>query len=132
MGFEIRSHLGKDMYPGMLINYIVKPILGLRMRWCTEITYVEKHKYFVDEQRFGPYRIWHHEHHFERVEDGIEMTDIVHYGLPFGILGRWSNRFFVRRQLQNIFEYRFKAIQAKWPLQYVQGNQQNPVVFTSI
>lgn len=116
MGFQITSKGQKKMYPGMLITYIVTPILNLKMRWCTEITQVVENKYFIDEQRFGPYKMWHHEHHFKELNDGVEMTDIVTYGIPFGILGQIANRIFVQKQLTDIFEYRISAIEQKWPI----------------
>ena len=88
MGFEITSDLGDGkMYPGQIITYVVTPVLGIPMSWATEITHVVDKKYFVDEQRFGPYTFWHHQHWFKTVEGGVEMTDIVNYGLPLGFLG---------------------------------------------
>jgi ligand-binding SRPBCC domain-containing protein len=111
MGFEITSDLGEGrMYPGQVITYVVTPVLGIPMRWCTEITHVMDKKYFVDEQRFGPYRFWHHQHWFKAVEGGVEMTDIVHYGLPLGILGQVANILFVRSKLEEIFNYREKVV----------------------
>lgn len=115
MGFHITSGNQGKMYPGMLITYIVTPLLGIKMRWCTEITQVEKNKYFIDEQRFGPYNMWHHQHHFKEVEGGVEMTDIVHYGIPLGILGQVVNALFVKKQLKEIFDYRAKAVSKIWP-----------------
>jgi ligand-binding SRPBCC domain-containing protein len=97
-------------YAGQIITYIVKPLLGIPMRWMTEITHVATEKYFVDEQRIGPYRIWHHEHHFKATDNGVEMTDIVHYQLPLGWLGRLAHALFVRRQLENIFAYRAQKV----------------------
>jgi ligand-binding SRPBCC domain-containing protein len=111
MGFEITSDLGDgSMYPGQVITYVVTPVLGIPMRWCTEITHVMDKKYFVDEQRFGPYSFWHHQHWFKAVEGGVELTDIVHYGLPLGILGQLANSLFVRSKLEEIFNYREKVV----------------------
>lgn len=110
MGFQIVTGGGGKMYPGQMISYKVKPIAGIPLTWVTEITHVEPHKYFVDEQRFGPYSMWHHEHHFKVVDEGVEMTDIVSYVLPLGILGRIAHSLFVARQLNAIFEYRSKVI----------------------
>ena len=115
MGFHITSNNQRKMYPGMLITYIVSPLLGIKMRWCTEITQVVEHKYFIDEQRFGPYNLWHHQHHFKVVEGGVEMTDIVHYGIPLGILGQIANSIFVKKQLAEIFTYRTEAVNKLWP-----------------
>ena len=116
IGFHITSKSPKKMYPGMLITYVVTPLLGIKMRWCTEITQMVENKYFIDEQRFGPYNMWHHQHHFKEVEGGVEMTDIVTYGIPLGVLGQIANRIFVRKQLIEIFNYRSKAVEEKWPL----------------
>ena len=111
MSFEILSNLtGLKMYPGMIINYKVRPFLNIPMRWTTEITHCEEGHYFVDEQRFGPYSFWHHKHFFKKVEGGIEMTDIVDYGLPLGILGQIANSIYVEQKLQGIFDYRNEVI----------------------
>ncbi len=111
MGFEITSDLGDGkMYPGQIITYVVTPVLGIPMSWTTEITHVLDKKYFVDEQRFGPYSFWHHQHWFSIVEGGVEMTDIVNYGLPLGFLGRIANSLFVKSKLQEIFHYREKVV----------------------
>jgi ligand-binding SRPBCC domain-containing protein len=98
------------MYPGMMITYKVSPLLGIRLDWCTEITQVNHLTYFVDEQREGPYTIWHHQHHFEEIEGGVLMTDIIHYKIPFGVLGNLANRLFIKRQLRSIFEFRIKKV----------------------
>lgn len=107
MGFIILSDItGVKMFPGMIIEYIVKPLFGIPIRWVTEITHVENHKYFIDEQRFGPYKFWHHLHKFTVVNDKLIMEDLVHYKLPFGILGILINRLFVRKQIEQIFSHR--------------------------
>jgi ligand-binding SRPBCC domain-containing protein len=112
MGFYIISkHHGAKMYPGQIIEYTVKPLFGIPLYWMTEITHVEEGKYFVDEQRFGPYSLWHHQHHFREVPGGVEMTDIVHYKIPLWILGDIANALFVRQQLQGIFDYRYKKVE---------------------
>lgn len=111
MGFDIISkHHGSRMYAGQIIEYRVKPVLGIPLYWMTEITHVADRQYFVDEQRFGPYALWHHQHHFREIEGGVEMTDIVHYKIPFGWLGDWANRLFVQKKLESIFEYRFQRV----------------------
>jgi ligand-binding SRPBCC domain-containing protein len=104
----ISQHRGEHMYPGQVIEYKVHPIAGIPMYWMTEITHVKDFEYFVDEQRFGPYTLWHHQHHFRAVEGGVEMTDIVHYRIPFWFLGDIANSLFVKKQLQEIFNFRFK------------------------
>ena len=94
------------MYAGMIIKYTVKPLLGIPMTWVTEITHVEHKHFFVDEQRVGPYAIWHHQHHFKAIDNGVEMKDILHYKLPLGILGNMVHPFLVKNKLQEIFNYR--------------------------
>ena len=107
MSFKITSkNLSKKMYAGMMISYRVKPILNIAMKWVTEITHVKEKKYFVDEQRIGPYKIWHHEHRLEETEKGILMTDIITYIPPFGIFGRILNYFFIKKRITRIFNYR--------------------------
>lgn len=94
------------MYPGMIITYRVKPFAGIGVNWVTEITHVSEPRFFVDEQRFGPYKFWHHQHHFREIPGGVEVQDLIHYALPFGIFGRVAHVLSVRRQLNRIFEYR--------------------------
>ena len=115
LGFKIISqHHGEKMYAGQLIEYKVSPILGIPLYWMTEITHVEDKKFFVDEQRFGPYSFWHHQHHFRETVEGVEMTDIVHYKIPFGFLGDIANTLMVKRQLNQIFQHRFEAAEKIW------------------
>lgn len=112
MRFDITSPVtDKPIYAGEIITYVIHPVLGIPLRWMTEITHVKEGEYFVDEQREGPYGLWHHQHHFEAVEGGVKMTDIVHYSLPLGILGRVAHALFVRRQLEGIFAYRKQRVQ---------------------
>ncbi len=112
MGFDITSgELPEKMYPGMIITYRVKPLAGISMKWVTEITHVSERSYFVDEQRVGPYAMWHHEHHLEAVEGGVMMRDVITYRPPLGFLGALANRLFIRKQLDGIFEYRSKALE---------------------
>lgn len=112
MGFHILSEENEiaQMYSGQIIEYFVTPLAGLKMHWVTEITHVEHLHYFVDEQRFGPYSFWHHKHFLKEVEGGVEMTDIVHYKVPFGIIGRIVNALFIKSKLQEIFNYRYKTL----------------------
>jgi ligand-binding SRPBCC domain-containing protein len=84
MGFEVTSRLPERMYAGMIITYRVRPLLGVPVTWVTEITHVDEGRLFVDEQRFGPYRFWHHQHLFREVPGGVEVSDIIHYALPPG------------------------------------------------
>ncbi len=108
---SISKHHREKMYAGQVIEYKVSPLLGIPLYWMTEITHVEYKKYFVDEQRYGPYSMWHHQHHFKVIEGGVEMTDIVHYKLPLWFLGDMANGLFVKKQLQQIFDYRFKKVE---------------------
>ena len=112
MGFRIISkHHGPQMYAGQIIEYKVKPLAGIPVYWMTEITQVKDREYFIDEQRFGPYALWHHQHHFKAIPGGVEMTDIVHYKNPLGFLGRLVNRLFVARKLEQIFRYRYRRVE---------------------
>jgi ligand-binding SRPBCC domain-containing protein len=117
MGFNILSETPAKMYPGLFIHYKVSPLLGIKMRWTTEITHVEAPSYFVDEQRVGPYSIWHHEHHFKAIEGGVEMLDRVNYKVPFGLLGKIFHPIIVRPKLEQIFDYRVRKTEelfGKW------------------
>lgn len=111
MGFQITSVPEKVMYEGMIITYKISPLLNVPVNWMTEITHISKPYYFVDEQRHGPYKIWHHRHLFSEIEGGVEMTDIVDYVLPFGILGKLSGHLFVRKKLDKIFDYRYRKLE---------------------
>lgn len=106
MGFQITSGTPAKMAPGQIITYRVSPFMGITTNWVTEITHVSEGKYFVDEQRFGPYSMWHHEHHFEIQGEGVLMNDRVSYKLPFGWIGKLAHALFVKRQLQQIFSFR--------------------------
>ena len=115
MGFIIKTDLPGKMYEGMMIEYIVTPMLGIPLNWITEIKAVKEGVFFIDEQRKGPYKIWHHEHHFKAVDGGVEMTDIVSYEVPFGILGKLAHPLIVRPKLEQIFNYRTKKINEIFP-----------------
>ena len=98
------------MYPGMIITYKISPLLGIKLNWMTEITHVKDMEYFVDEQRFGPYALWHHQHHFKEVKGGVLMTDILHYAIPYGVIGQLANNILVEKQINNIFAYRTQEV----------------------
>lgn len=102
MGFEILSGAEKPMHPGQIIQYIVTPVLGIKTKWVTEITHVVDKHFFVDEQRFGPYSLWHHKHFIKEIEGGIEMEDVVDYKLPFGIIGQMVHPIMVKPKLNKI------------------------------
>ncbi|MFN8296149.1 MAG: SRPBCC family protein [Chitinophagales bacterium] len=111
MVFEITSPLPEKMYEGMFITYNIKPMLNIPMKWCTEITHIKKQEFFVDEQRKGPYNIWHHEHHFKATENGVLMTDILHYDIGKSIFGFIAGELFVHQKVKQIFEYRYKKLE---------------------
>ena len=113
MGFTILSDKEdiQKMYTGQIIDYYVTPILGIKLHWVTEITHAELNSYFVDEQRFGPYAFWHHKHFVKEVPGGIEMTDLLHYKVPFGVLGKIVNWLFIRHKIKEIFDYRYNKLE---------------------
>jgi ligand-binding SRPBCC domain-containing protein len=108
MDFKILhiSGNGSGMYPGQIISYKIKFLPFIYFRWVTEIKHVHPNKYFVDDQVFGPYALWHHQHHFKEVSGGVEMTDEITYAVPFGFIGRLANFLFVKNQLREIFQFR--------------------------
>ena len=110
MGFKTLSGAEKKMFAGQIIQYLVTPILGIPVKWVTEITHVTAKKYFVDEQRFGPYALWHHKHFLKEIPGGVEMEDIVDYKVPMGFLGQLVHPFLVKPKLKEIFDYREKKL----------------------
>lgn len=114
MGFVIQNELPARMHPGLIIQYQVRPLFSVPVTWVTEITHMVPHRLFVDEQRFGPYRFWHHQHHFHPVDGGVEMRDIVHYDVGFGPLGDLVNRLVVRRRVQEIFDFRRRVLEQRF------------------
>lgn len=110
MGFKTLSGDDREMFAGQIIQYIVTPVLGIPMKWVTEIAHVQDKKYFVDEQRFGPYALWHHKHFLKEIPGGVEMEDIVDYKVPMGILGQLVHPFLVAPKLKEIFDFRTKKL----------------------
>ena len=111
MGFDITStDLPDKMYAGMIITYKVSPILSIPTTWVTEITHVAEKKFFIDEQRVGPYTMWHHQHFFKKHKNGVLMNDIITYKAPLGPLGLLANYLFISKKLKSIFEYRYKTL----------------------
>lgn len=110
MGFDIISSTVAKMYEGMIITYNVSPLPGFKTKWVTEITHIREGEFFVDEQRIGPYSMWHHQHVLEVIDEVVVMKDIITYQPPFGFLGAIANRLFIRKKLDEIFDYREKAI----------------------
>jgi len=116
LGLEISSEVPESMYPGLILNLRVHFLAGIRINWITEITHVNEPYFFVDEQRYGPYRFWHHKHYFRETRSGTEIGDLVHYSLHLGPLGRMVNALFVRKQLEGIFDYRYKYLLEKFTI----------------
>ncbi len=110
MGFDIVGGADRKMYSGQIIEYIVTPIAGIKTKWVTEITHIKEKEFFVDEQRFGPYKLWHHKHFLKPIENGVLMEDLLHYKLPMGKLGQLAHPFLVKPKLKEIFNYRFKKL----------------------
>lgn len=110
MAFNIISGADREMYPGQIIQYIVTPVLGIKSKWVTEITHVRDKEYFVDEQRFGPYALWHHKHFIKEIKDGVEMEDIIDYKIPLSILGQLVHPILVKPKLEEIFRFREKKL----------------------
>lgn len=111
MGFDINSEEIENMYQGMIISYKVSPLMGIKTTWVTEITQLKENSYFVDEQRVGPYKMWHHQHILEPIEGGTRMKDIVSYQPPFGFLGNIANSLLINKKLKEIFAFRTKVIE---------------------
>ncbi len=112
MNFRVISTDYTDkIFPGQLIEYKVSPLFGIPLYWKTEIVAVHDKVFFIDEQRKGPYKLWHHEHHFNEIAGGVEMTDLVQYENPFGFLGVLANKILIRKKLRQIFTYRYKRIE---------------------
>lgn len=111
MNFIITSGNGHvKTYQGQIITYKVSPLLGIQLNWCTEIAHVNEPHYFVDVQRKGPYKMWHHQHHFSPIANGVSMTDLLHYELPLGFLGNVMNHLFIKKEIEKIFSYRKQAL----------------------
>ena len=111
MGFDITSSdIPEKMYQGMIISYKVSPVMGIKTTWVTEITHLKENTYFVDEQRVGPYSMWHHQHILEDAPNGTLMSDIVSYRPPFGFLGSMANQLLIRGKLNEIFDYRTEVL----------------------
>jgi ligand-binding SRPBCC domain-containing protein len=115
LNFRITSAVAEEIYSGLIITYQISAVAGVPMTWVTEIKHVVPLHRFVDEQRIGPFRFWFHEHRFEAVPGGIEMTDIVHYVMPWSWLGELVHAVFIRRRLNAIFDFRHDYIANLWP-----------------
>lgn len=114
------------IYSGQIIVYSVQPLWNISMEWVTEIVAVEKPYYFIDEQRFGPYKFWHHEHRFSSIENGTKMEDVIHYKIPFGIIGKTLNYFKIKKDIEYIFSYRNEILRnlfGSYEKNYSDGNK---------
>ena len=107
---KILSELPDEIYNGLIIRYKVRPVLSIPLNWLTEISHVNEPHFFVDEQRYGPYRMWHHQHHFKEVPGGVIIEDIVDYVMPYGICGNFMHSLFIRNQLEKIFDFRASTL----------------------
>ncbi|MCF8302543.1 MAG: SRPBCC family protein [Bacteroidales bacterium] len=114
MGFVIKSDLPDHMYPGLIIRYKVRPLFGIPLTWVTEITHVEDPFYFVDNQLSGPFKLWHHKHFFREIDGGTEMTDLVHFSSPLGVIGKIADEVMVKKRVNQIFTYRNQVLQNKF------------------
>jgi len=108
------SEVPPEMHPGLIVTYRVKPALRIPVTWVTEITHVVDRQFFVDEQRSGPYRFWHHQHHFREVAGGTEARDVLHYALPLGLVGDVAGAALVKKRVAGIFEYRRQALERRF------------------
>ena len=115
MNFEIKSDLPAKVYAGQIIVYRIKLFPGIKVSWVTEIAQVIEEEFFIDEQRFGPYKFWHHQHRFIETTEGIEVHDLVHYAVPFGIIGRLIHKLFIKGKLDNIFAFRKTILKEIFP-----------------
>jgi ligand-binding SRPBCC domain-containing protein len=114
MRFEVASEVPEKVYAGMVAIYRLRPMFGIPSSWVTLITQVDEPRLFIDEQEFGPYKFWHHEHSFREVKGGVEAGDLVYYALPLGIFGRMAHKLVVERQLRSVFEYRREALEKRF------------------
>ncbi len=112
--FKMTSQAPERIYPGLILTYTVSPFFGLPVNWVTEITHVNEPQFFIDEQRLGPYKLWHHEHTFKETGKGVEVRDVVHYALPLGPLGNIVHELVVKKQLREIFNYRSEYMTRKY------------------
>ncbi|AZI27880.1 hypothetical protein EA772_00180 [Pedobacter sp. G11] len=114
MTFDVTSPkmANTKMYPGLIITYKVSPLFGIKLDWVTEITHVKENEYFIDEQRFGPFAFWHHQHHFQSIDGGVLMKDILHYSVGWGVIGKVANGVIVNNKINEIFNFRYKKVES--------------------
>jgi ligand-binding SRPBCC domain-containing protein len=114
LGFRIETPGRITMRPETRIDYTLR-LVGVPIRWRTRIVEWNPGVGFVDEQEMGPYAHWRHEHRFETVGEGVLMTDVVCYALPFGFIGRGIHVLMVRPALERIFDFRFRRVRELLP-----------------
>lgn len=115
MNFIVLTEFENDeIYKGMIIDYFVSPLFGIKMKWKTEIIQVDFMKSFTDFQKKGPYKLWHHHHEFIENENGVLMKDTVDYELPLGFLGEIAHTVLVKKKLKDIFNYRFRILEERF------------------
>src|SRR5699024_2339708 len=111
MQLTIKGAVPQEMYEGMIMVQEVKPLFGIPLTWVTEITHIQEGSYFIDEQRMGPYKFWHHEHRLIETEAGVELIDTLHYAMPFGIIGRMVHALSVKKKVAEVFRYRYEVLE---------------------
>lgn len=111
MQLTIKGSLPQQMYEGMIMTQEVKPLFGIPLTWVTEITHIKEKAYFIDEQRIGPYKFWHHEHRLKERAGGVELIDTLHYTMPFGMMGRIVHELSVKQKITEVFRYRYEALE---------------------
>lgn len=114
VGMEIVHCTSETMHEGQIIAYRVRLATLVRVSWVTEIKSVEKGHGFIDEQRSGPYKFWHHRHTFTEVPGGVKVDDLLHYIMPLGPLGELAHALFARRKLERIFDYRAREMERRF------------------
>jgi ligand-binding SRPBCC domain-containing protein len=112
MGFVVLTDLpNQNIYEGLIIDYTVSPLFGIKMKWQTKITQVDFQKSFTDYQQKGPYKLWKHHHQFIPNDLGVLMIDTLNYELPFGLIGQLTHWLIVKNKLNDIFNYRHKVLE---------------------
>ena len=114
LDYRLSSNPPEYMHPGTLYSAQIRPFPGISMQWITEITYIRPPSLFITDQRVGPFKVWHHEYHFREHADGVELEDIVQYGLPLGPIGSLVHDLYVRRKLHEVFTYRAQSLERRF------------------
>ena len=115
LAFETLSGGDEAMFPGQIIVHRIQILPGIWSQWVTEIVEVADGHYFIDEQRSGPYRFWHHLHRFESCPEGVRILDRVHYALPFHPFSAPFHGLFIQPKLEQIFQFRREILERRFP-----------------